>query len=198
MIKKREKKTKKINHFGFDMLYFSLFLACFMTPSQKDDYDSEYQDIFMRTAVALMDNEITVHEALIYQYETEQGHHTAKSGLFLRDFPGRLILYPLVASTCAVIFFNGSWIEFGIAAICGLATGLVEMLLGKFGFGILTDTFVGTITGVIAGLFYRYGDQDNNICISSVFLGTLYWFFYGKYRYIIAGEKRRKNRRPRT
>jgi len=52
------------------------------------DYDSEYQDIYMRIAVALMDGDISVHEALIYQSETLLGVHTAQSGLFLRSFPG--------------------------------------------------------------------------------------------------------------
>lgn len=141
------------------------------------DYDAEHQDTFVRIAVALMDNEITIHEALIYQWETEQGIHTAKSGLFLRDFPGRLVLYPVLASTCAVIFFGGDWKDFGIAALCGLATGVVEMILGFFDFGILTDTFVGVTTGLIGGLFYRFGNED--VCLQSVFLGTLYWYFYG-------------------
>ena len=88
------------------------------------DYDSEYQDIYMRIAVALGDGEITVREALHYQEEVKKGIHTAKSGLFLRDFPGRLILYPLLAATCVVIFFGGDWLDAGIAAICGVASGL--------------------------------------------------------------------------
>ena len=141
------------------------------------DYDSEYQDIYMRIAIALMDGDITVHEALIYQSETKLGMHTAKSGLFLRDFPGRLILYPLVASTCAIIFFSGDWTDFYVACITGLVSGIVEMILGMLGAGVLCDISVGTTTGMIAGFFYRYGGED--ICISSVFLGTLYWYFYG-------------------
>lgn len=141
------------------------------------DYDSEYQDIYMRIAIALMDGDINIHEALIYQSETKLGLHTASSGMFLRDFPGRLVLYPCVASTCAVIFFNGDWTDFGIAALCGLASGLVEMCLGMAGLGALNDVLVGTTTGAIGGLFYRYGGED--ICLSSIFLGTLYWFFYG-------------------
>ena len=131
----------------------------------------------MRIAVALMDGEIDIHEALLFQSETKLGLHTAKSGIFLRDFPGRLVLYPMVASTCAVIFFSGDWTDFGIAALCGLASGLVEMFLGKVGAGILTDVMVGTITGIIGGLFYRYGGED--VCLSAIFLGNLYWFFYG-------------------
>ena len=66
------------------------------------DYDSEFQDIYYRIAMALIEGRITVHEALLYQSEAKQGLHTATSGLFLRDFPGRLVLYPLQAATCAV------------------------------------------------------------------------------------------------
>ena len=41
---------------------------------------------------------------------------------------------------------------------------------------LVIDITVGTSTGVIAGLFYIY---DGGACLSSIFLGTLYWFFYG-------------------
>ena len=141
------------------------------------DYDSEYQDIYMRIAVALMDGDINVHEALIFQSETKLGLHTASSGHFLRDFPGRLCLYPLVAGTCAVIFFSGDWTDFYIACITGFASGCVEYALSLVGAGILTDVMVGTSTGAIGALFCRYGGED--VCLSSVFLGTLYWYFYG-------------------
>mmetsp|Transcript_14344 Transcript_14344/g.20120 ORF Transcript_14344/g.20120 Transcript_14344/m.20120 type:complete len:207 (+) Transcript_14344:40-660(+) len=63
------------------------------------DYDSEYQDLYMKIAVAYLDGHMTVHQALIYQSDTKRGKHTAKSGLFIRDFPGRLLVYPLEAGT---------------------------------------------------------------------------------------------------
>lgn len=144
------------------------------------DYDSEYQDMYMRIAMALCQHQITVQEALVYQTEAKAGKHTAKSGLFLRDFPGRLLLYPLLAMTCAVIFFGGDWTDGGIAALCGFATGVLEYFLSE-GVGgeakVLIDILVGTLTGVIGSLFYRYQGQE--ACLSSIFLGTLYWFFYG-------------------
>eukprot|EP00580_Thalassiosira_gravida_P017404 CAMPEP_0201671090 /NCGR_PEP_ID=MMETSP0494-20130426/28561_1 /ASSEMBLY_ACC=CAM_ASM_000839 /TAXON_ID=420259 /ORGANISM="Thalassiosira gravida, Strain GMp14c1" /LENGTH=201 /DNA_ID=CAMNT_0048152335 /DNA_START=1 /DNA_END=602 /DNA_ORIENTATION=+ len=87
------------------------------------DYDSEYQDIYYRIALALIAGKITVHEALIYQTESKHGVHTAVGGRILRNFPGRLVLYPLQASMCAIIFFSGKWIDAAVAAICGLVAG---------------------------------------------------------------------------
>mmetsp|Transcript_26627 Transcript_26627/g.63859 ORF Transcript_26627/g.63859 Transcript_26627/m.63859 type:complete len:653 (+) Transcript_26627:35-1993(+) len=143
------------------------------------DYDSENQDIYYRIAVALIEGRITVHEALLYQSEAKQGIHTASSGLFLRDFPGRIVLYPLQAATCAVIFFNGKWIDAGVAAICGLAAGLLEYALSHVGgmAKMLVDVVVGISAGIIGGLWYNY--DVSPCCLSSIFLGTLYWFFYG-------------------
>ena len=143
------------------------------------DYDSEYQDLFMRIAYALCKKELTVEEALIFQEEAKQGLHTAKSGIFLRDFPGRLILYPALSSTAAVIFFSGDWEDAGVAAVTGLATGISTMLIESMGsnFGILVDIVGGLLTGLIGALFFRF--QGQTTCLKAVFLGTLYWFFYG-------------------
>eukprot|EP00566_Odontella_aurita_P008558 CAMPEP_0113579078 /NCGR_PEP_ID=MMETSP0015_2-20120614/29868_1 /TAXON_ID=2838 /ORGANISM="Odontella" /LENGTH=673 /DNA_ID=CAMNT_0000483017 /DNA_START=79 /DNA_END=2100 /DNA_ORIENTATION=- /assembly_acc=CAM_ASM_000160 len=143
------------------------------------DYDSEYQDLYMRVSEALCAGHISVHEALIFQSEIKKGLHTAKSGLFLRDFPGRLILYPFLASTCAVIFFGGQWRDAGVAAICGVAAGVAEYILSTVGgeAKILIDVFAGFLTGVVGGLFYRF--DGATYCLSAIFLGNLYWFFYG-------------------
>lgn len=57
----------------------------------------------MRVATALIAGSIDVNQALTYQSHIGDGKHTAKSGLFLRGFPGRLVLYPLVVSTQAIL-----------------------------------------------------------------------------------------------
>ena len=133
----------------------------------------------MRIAIALIEGQINIHEALIYQSETKKGVHTAKSGIFLRDFPGRLVLYPFQAATCAIIFFKGDLADAGVAAVCGTTAGLCEYLITTIGgdLKILVDTVVGISTGIIGGLFYEYGGGD--YCLPSIFLGTLYWYFYG-------------------
>jgi uncharacterized membrane protein YjjP (DUF1212 family) len=43
---------------------------------------------------------------------------------------------------------------------------------------ILVDVMAGCITGIIGGLFYQFYDGED-FCLASIFLGTLYWFFYG-------------------
>ena len=102
--------------------------------------------------------------------EAKAGKHTAKTGLFYRDYPGRLVVLPAMAATCAVIFFGGTekeagpggtwrvifcfgsflsepfgdhsfqFFDFclrpfprGVAAICGLVTGLIEYALIRVG-----------------------------------------------------------------
>ena len=132
--------------------------------------------------MALVDGHIDVYEALEYQENTVKGKHTAKSGLFLRTFPGRLLLYPAEAATCAMIFFGGDLEDAGIAAICGFATGFADLVVGKLGghfkeFSILLDIFVGLLTGLIGGLFHNF--SADGVCLKAIFLGTLYWFFYG-------------------
>jgi uncharacterized membrane protein YjjP (DUF1212 family) len=118
--------------------------------------------------------DISVHEALIFQAETKQGHHTADSGNFIRNFPGRLILYPAVASTCSVIFFAGDWTDFYVAGIAGFVSGLVDYALTSIKAGIFVDVSVGISVGIVGGLFYRFGGED--ICISAVFLGSREYF----------------------
>ena len=42
---------------------------------------------------------------------------------------------------------------------------------------IMIDIMVGIVTGVVGGLFFRLDGRD--YCLTAIFLGTLYWFFYG-------------------
>ena len=42
-----------------------------------------------------------------------------------RSFPGRLFILPLMACTCATVYFAGTWYDLGFSAVCGLAAGLV-------------------------------------------------------------------------
>jgi len=145
------------------------------------DYDSEFQDKFWKIGLALLNDHLEVVQALNLQEQVLNEELTASSGKFFRNHPGRLMLYPLQASTCAIIFFGGdSWYDAVVAAITGLSAGMVEYLLNctqsKMA-STLTDVMVGLVTGIVGGLFYNNSEWE--ICLSSVFLGVLYWFFYG-------------------
>ena len=65
-----------------------------------------------------------------------------------------------------------------VAAVCGLTAGLVEYASGHVGEPgpVILDTLVGVATGVVGSLFHRY---VGGCCLSAIFLGTEYWFFYG-------------------
>ena len=152
------------------------------------DYDSQNQDLFMKLAWGLCNKDFIVDEALTLQDKIiNEGvlkeTHTRCITKFLREFPGRLILYPALSSTCAVIFFGGDWKDAGVAAVTGLATGISTLFIEILGrkrkrnYGILVDIAAGLLTGLIGALFYRINGKTT--CLSSVFLGTLYWFFYG-------------------
>jgi len=150
------------------------------------DYDSEFQNMYFKTAVALVEGNIGVHDALIFQKELLKGKHTCPSGQFLRSNPGRLLLYPLQAATCSIIFFHGNLRDAGASAVCGITAGLIEWALSSKRFfsntnesKTLIDCLVGLSTGIIGGLFYRSASNGDEYCLRAVFLGTLYWFFYG-------------------
>lgn len=146
------------------------------------DYDSEFQNMYEKTAVTLIEERIGIHDALIFQTELKLGRHTSKSGLFLRNNPGRLVLYPLQAATCCVIFFGGDWRCAGVAAVCGIIAGLIEWALSSERLfanvndsKILIDFLIGFSTGVTTAAFYVVLPNEDQFCIISVFLGTMYW-----------------------
>jgi len=143
------------------------------------DYDSEYQNLYWKTAVALVEGHIGVHDALIFQKELKEGKHTSPSGLFFRSNPGRLVLYPIQAATCCLVFFGGDYKDAGISSLCGITAGLIEWALSSKSIfpnvnesKMLIDFLVGLSTGIIGGLFWKL---SNDICLSSIFSGTLYW-----------------------
>ena len=79
------------------------------------------------------------------------------------------------------MFFGGSWSDGFAAAACGLLTGVLQILceqVGEVG-SVGIDMFVGIATGMLGGFFYSMDYFSESACLSSIFLGTLYWFFYG-------------------
>mmetsp|Transcript_26409 Transcript_26409/g.60849 ORF Transcript_26409/g.60849 Transcript_26409/m.60849 type:complete len:396 (+) Transcript_26409:987-2174(+) len=67
-----------------------------------------------------------------------------------------------------------------VAALCGFAAGLVEWTLSSIGGNAtkLLDVSAGLVTGIVGSLFYRF-NTEGKYCLSAIFMGTLYWFFFG-------------------
>ena len=131
----------------------------------------------MRIALALIDREINVHEALIFLERNKGGDFHGKISKFLREPPGRLVLYPWKAAMYSIVFFGGNFRDAGIAAICGCFGGLIEMILKKLDLTIIKDLSVGISTGIIGGLFFYY--QNEATCLRAIFMATLHWYFFG-------------------
>ncbi len=130
----------------------------------------------MRIAMALIEGHIDVHQALQIQDDTKNGDYTATSSKFLREFPGRLVLYPWKAAMYTVVFFGGGWRDSGIAAICGILGGITEWTLKKLDLSIVKELVVGIITGVVGGFFYL---DNPKTCLNAIFMATLHWYFFG-------------------
>lgn len=142
------------------------------------DYDSEFQEKFSKIAIAVVEGHLTISEALTYQDEVNNGEHTPWINWKLRTHYGRCVLYPLEAATCALAFFEGDWFSALVALVTGTAGGLIEGVFTKVGGEVkyAIDFLVGVSTGMISMLVY---ELHGPYCFKAVFLGTLYWFFYG-------------------
>ena len=80
-------------------------------------------------------------------------------------------------------FFGGDIWDGLIATICGLSADIIEFLMCTLGGDtkIRIDILVGISTGII-GSFFMYRDTEDiesQVCLPEVFMGALYWFFYG-------------------
>lgn len=131
----------------------------------------------MKIALAVIDRDITVHEALIFIEKNKDAEFSGRINKFLRKPPGRLILYPWKAAMYTIVFFGGDFRDAGIAAICGCFGGFIEVTLKNLDLSIIKELTVGISTGVIGGLFFYY--QDESTCLRAIFMATLHWYFFG-------------------
>jgi hypothetical protein len=81
----------------------------------------------IKRRVALIKRHISVHEALTFQAEMRR---TDNAGLFLRDFPGQLALYPIESAICANIFYGSDWIDGYVTVLRGSFVRLDRIRLG--------------------------------------------------------------------
>lgn len=142
------------------------------------DYDMADVHELSKIGWAVLDKTLSVHDGLRAIRDVGSRGPVRRVEKCYREFPGRAFIIPLMASTCATVYFQGTWLDFGFAAACGAASGLVawvatmhEQLAG------VSDYLAAIVTAMIAtGAVTTFPDSA---CFSSQVLGTLYWFLYG-------------------
>lgn len=142
------------------------------------DYDMADVHELSKIGWAVLDKSLPVQDGLRAIRDMSSRGPTRRVENYYREFPGRAFIIPLMSSTCATTYFNGGWLDFGFAAACGAASGLVawvatmhEQLAG------VSDYLAAIVTAMIATAAVT--TFPDSTCFSSQVLGTLYWFLYG-------------------
>lgn len=87
------------------------------------DYEMNRRRALTNIAQLMLDDQLTVHQALRMIAITER----PKNGIerFYRRFPGRTWVFPLMAFSGTSVFFDGTWYDLGFSAASGIIVGLV-------------------------------------------------------------------------
>mmetsp|Transcript_37687 Transcript_37687/g.82574 ORF Transcript_37687/g.82574 Transcript_37687/m.82574 type:complete len:532 (+) Transcript_37687:96-1691(+) len=143
-------------------------------------FDYDMADVYELTRIgwAVLDQTLTAQDGLRAIRDKVGGTPGNRLESCYRDYPGRALVIPLMACTCATVYFNGTWLDLGFAAACGAASGIVawiatmhEQLSG------VMDYLAAIFTAMIATAAVT--NYPDSACFSAQVLGTLYWFLYG-------------------
>ena len=162
--------------------YLQGLITCYHTIAW--DFDGYAMEQLSKIALGVIEDLISLEEALqkINDVEESEKNFDRRIGSsferFYRNLPGRIALVPLLASTGATVYFDGTWVDFGVTLVTGSVAGVIHyicMLHPQLA-GV-QDVLVSISTGMISStsmvLF------PDSVCTSAQILGTLFWFLYG-------------------
>lgn len=144
------------------------------------DYDMESVDVLSKIGRSVLNGPMTPMDGLrlIRDHEVLISKKCSRIESYYRDFPGRGLVIPLMAASCAGVYFEGTWPDVGFAAVCGVAGGIVAWC------GVLNNQ-IQAIADYLAAIFvamisvgFVHAFPDS-ACFSAEVFGTLYWFLYG-------------------
>lgn len=148
------------------------------THSIAFDYDMADVHELSKIGWAVLEKKLSAQDGL--RAIRDKTGRTPERGLesCYRDFPGRAFVIPLMACTCATVYFNGTWLDLGFAAACGAASGIVAWLANRHEqmSGVM-DYLAAIVTAMISTAAVT--SYPDSACFSAQVLGTLYWFLYG-------------------
>jgi uncharacterized membrane protein YjjP (DUF1212 family) len=142
------------------------------------DYDCHSINQLTKIGMGVLNDRITPAEGLRLIRVVESGRKFSEGEDLYRDFPGRALVLPFMACTCATVYFEGTWHDLYWSATTGLLCGLIAwgcsvwpQLFGVMDILVAITTAMMTIAAVTA--------QPESTCFSAQVLGNLYWFLYG-------------------
>jgi hypothetical protein len=142
------------------------------------DFDGYAMQALSKIALGVLQDNLTVEEAfqLINDTENESQFHGLEKAY--RNFPGRIWLIPLLASTGATVYFGGTWADFGFAIVTGTVAGMIHYTcaLNPQLAGV-QDLLVSIVTAMISTAAVTL--FPDSVCFPAQVLGSLFWFLYG-------------------
>jgi uncharacterized membrane protein YjjP (DUF1212 family) len=153
------------------LVVFSRNIAC--------DFDGDAMHVLGGIALGVLKDKVTPLEGLRMIEECERGSERISSfSRFYRTFPGRILVIPLMGSSCGALFFGGTYYDFFFSLISGTIAGLIHYLCTiKPQLHGIQDMLASISTAFVAtASWYFWADK---VCFRAQILGVLYWFLYG-------------------
>lgn len=141
-------------------------------------FDGRAMQALSKIALGVLQDNVTVEEAfhLVNDTENESQFHGLEKGY--RNFPGRIWLIPLFASTAATVYFGGTWVDFGFALVTGTAAGMIHYTCAlNPQLAPVQDLLISIVTAMISMAAVTL--FPDSVCFPAQVLGTLFWFLYG-------------------
>lgn len=104
---------------------------------------------FSKIARGVLDGTVTVAESL-RDIDNVENHAFTGFEKFYRQYPGRMIVLPLIASTGSIAYFGGTWID-GACCLCtGFVLSFVDYQASRYSqLSGVSDVFIAMITAAM-------------------------------------------------
>lgn len=115
------------------------------------DYDIRTISTVTKLAHLVLRKEVTISQALRFMDVVELGQDVPKWEKFYREFPGRAVIFPIMAFTCAPLFFSGSGFDLLWTFFAGTLIALYVLASRNISaFDGMQDSIIAAIAGIVA------------------------------------------------
>jgi uncharacterized membrane protein YjjP (DUF1212 family) len=144
----------------------------------SSEFDGHAIQALSKIAFGVLKDTVRVNEAFRLINDTENENQFGKFEHGYRNFPCRILLIPLLASSSATAYFGGTWVDFGFALVTGTFAGMIHYLCAlKPQLAGVQDLLVSILTAMIS--MAAATAFPGSVCFSAQVLGTLFWYLHG-------------------